>query len=120
MGDVKRMKEGFDPLILREELIGTFQIGQKSYTNIKQFMTFNTLNYTNGTRSRYPGLEDFVSKTFLTPGDQTRFSNNFRTRQETTMVSWNGGETFNLFTLNTMVEVKLYLSNRRIIYTYQI
>jgi hypothetical protein len=81
-------------------------------------MMFNTLNYENGVGSRFSLLVNPLKKTFLTPGDQTRFSNNFRTREETTLVSWNGGKTFGLFTLNTMVEVKLYLSNRRIIYDY--
>ena len=46
MGDVDGILRGADPLILREELITTFQITPTLYTNVKQFMVYNTLNYT--------------------------------------------------------------------------
>ena len=50
----------------------------------------------------------------------TKFSNNFKTRVETKMVSWDGGKTYNKFTIDTMIEIKLYLSNRRIELDYRL
>ena len=39
-----------DLLILREKLVVTFQITQTTYTNVKNWMLYNTLNIVN---SRY-------------------------------------------------------------------
>jgi hypothetical protein len=55
---------------------------------------------------------------FLTPSEQISFSNNFRTRQQTVEVSWNGGKTYNWYELDSMIEIKLFLSNNKAEYRF--
>jgi hypothetical protein len=80
-----------DLLILREKLVVTFQITQTTYTNVKNWMLYNTLNIVN---SRYNPFQRLDTTKYLTPGEQTKFSNDFRTRVQNTHVSWNGGLSF--------------------------
>ena len=78
-------------------------------------MLYNTLNIVN---SRYNPFKLKDVKKFLTPGEQTKFSNSFRTRVQNSMVSWNGGISYDAFELDTMFELKLFLSVERIEFHY--
>jgi len=52
-------------------------------------MDFNTLAYNP---KRYPS--SWIKKEFLTPGDQNKFINDFKSRKQSIYVSWDGGKTY--------------------------
>lgn len=61
------------PFLLRERTLATFQISEKSYTNVINYMVYNTLSLS---RSRLKLLRaNEIKKTFdfITPADKERF-----------------------------------------------
>jgi len=52
----------------------------------------------NYTKSRFDPFKSEDEIRYLTPGEQIEFSNNYRPRDETLDVTWDGGKTFEPFT----------------------
>jgi len=73
-------------------------------------MMYNTLNYT---KSRFDPFRSETEIRFLTPGDISEFGNNFRTRLQTQLVSWDGGKTKEQFLQSSMIDIKFNLSNNK-------
>jgi hypothetical protein len=81
-------------------------------------MTYNSLSFKNSRWNPFPGLKtyDFISPT----GDNTQFLKPNTNRVEHIDISWNGGKTYQPFIRNSMIEIKLYLSNERNEFEYHI